>query len=135
MVSGGGQLTAYRWCAVSRSRFAKRLRACQKNREVVMEDIRSVYLRRLEGRLRDITWQVTRVHYTSSQAIEAWHPAINAYRCQDCVLVVAELAGVDRSKISLAVEPRRLWLRGRRLPPEPDKSDGPPRQILAMEID
>lgn len=100
-----------------------------------MEDIRSIYLRHLQGRLRTITSELTRVHYSSSRATEAWHPAINAYRCRSCVVISAELAGVDRSQIELRVEPRRLWLRGHRLPPEPRDSEGPPLQVLAMEID
>lgn len=100
-----------------------------------MEDIGSIYLRHLQGRLTNIAVELTRVRYASAQATETWHPAINVYRCRGCILVCADLAGVDRSQIQLRVEPRRVWLQGRRVPPEPRESEGPPLQVLAMEID
>lgn len=100
-----------------------------------MEDIRSLYWRHLEGRLSQITAELTRVHFASSPGPTTWLPAVNAYRCPDCILVIAELAGVDRSEIQLTVEPRRVWLRGRRRAPEPHNGEDPPRQVLAMEID
>lgn len=100
-----------------------------------MDELRNLYFRQLQSRVGSIAGELTRVHYASMHAREAWHPPINAYRCRDCVLVVAELAGVDRSHLSLTVETRRVWLRGRRLPPEPRESDGPTLQVLAMEID
>ena len=91
--------------------------------------------RQLQGRLRDIACQLTRVRYSSSPATEAWHPAINAYRCHDRILICVELAGVDRSEIQVRVEPRRVWLRGQRVPPGPRDAEGPPLQVFAMEID
>ena len=91
-----------------------------------MEVIRSVYLRHLQGRLRQITGELTKVRYTSSPAPEAWHPAINAYRCRDSIVVCVELAGVEKSQIELRVEPRRVWLRGQRSPLEPREDAGPP---------
>lgn len=100
-----------------------------------MEDIRSLYWRHLEGRLSQIATELTRVQFSSSPAPAAWLPAINAYRCPDYILIVAELAGVERTGIELVVEPRRVWLRGRRRTPEPHNGEGPPRQVLAMEID
>ncbi|MFM1767805.1 MAG: hypothetical protein RJA22_334 [Verrucomicrobiota bacterium] len=100
-----------------------------------MEDIRSLYWRHLEGRLSLITTQLTRVHFASSPAPDAWLPSINAYCCPDYILLVAELAGVDQSGIQLVVEPRRVWLRGHRRTPEPHNGEDPPRQVLAMEID
>ena len=42
---------------------------------------------------------------------------------------------MDRSQIAVTVEPRRVWLRGRRGPPEPGDAEGPALQVLAMEID
>ncbi len=100
-----------------------------------MEDIRNIYLRHLQGRVTEIAYELTRVRYSSSQATEAWHPAINAYRCRDCVVICVELAGVDQSELQVQVEPRRVWLRGQRVPPEPREAEGPPLQVLAMEID
>jgi HSP20 family protein len=100
-----------------------------------MEDIRNIYLRHLQGRVTDIAYELTRVRYSSSHATEAWHPAINAYRCRDRVVICVELAGVDRSQIQVQVEPRRLSVCGRRVPPEPRDGEGPALQVLAMEID
>lgn len=100
-----------------------------------LEDLRNLYWRQLESRLGGIASELTRVRYSSPQAREAWHPSINAYRCRDCILICAELAGVDRSQIALTVEPRRVWLRGRRVPPEPREAEGPAMQVLSMEID
>src|SRR5262250_830109 len=65
----------------------------------------------------------------------AWQPAINAYRCDTCIRICVDLAGVDRSLIDLSVEPRRLVIRGTRELPEPTGDEGCAKQLLAMEID
>jgi len=65
----------------------------------------------------------------------AWTPAINAYLCQDQIVVCAELAGVDKEHIELNAEPRRLVIRGTRELPEPTGEEGCAQQLLAMEID
>lgn len=100
-----------------------------------IDEPREFYFRQLETRVGIITGELTRVRFGSMQARAAWPVSMNAYRCRDCILVVAELAGIDRAQISLSVEPRRVRLRGHREPPEPRKGDGPPLQVLAMEID
>lgn len=100
-----------------------------------MENIGSIHLRLLEGRLVDIAYQLTKVQYSSLRLLEAWHPAINAYRCRDSIVICVDLAGVDRRQIDLLVEPRRVVIRGQRQPPEPDDAEGPPMQVLALEID
>ena len=100
-----------------------------------MEELRAFYLWQLERRLGGIVSEVTRVRYSSRQVQDVWHPAINVYRCHDSILICAELAGVDRSQITVTVEPRRVWLRGQRMPPEPQESDGPVVQVLALEVD
>jgi HSP20 family molecular chaperone IbpA len=100
-----------------------------------MEELRAFYLWQLERRLGGIASEVTRVHYSSRQARDVWHPAINVYRCRGCIVICAELAGVDRSQVAVTVEPRRVWLRGQRVPPEPGDAEGPALQVLAMEID
>lgn len=100
-----------------------------------MEDIGSIHLRLLQGRLGDIAYQLARVRVSSFRPQETWCPAINAYRCRDGILICAELAGVDRSNIEVRVGPGRVWLRGHRLSPEPCDAEGPPLQVLAMEID
>lgn len=100
-----------------------------------MEGIHRIQLQHLEGRISDIAYELTRVRYASFPVTEAWHPAINAYRCQDCIVVCVDLAGADRSDVQVQVEARRVWLRGRRPTPEPRHGEGPPLQVLAMEID
>lgn len=100
-----------------------------------MEELRSFYFRQLQSRVGGIAGELTRVRYAALQTRGAWHPAINAYRCRDGIVICAELAGVDRSQIAVTVEPRRVWLRGQRVPPEPRPEDGPAVQVLAMEID
>ena len=100
-----------------------------------MEDIRSIHLKLLEGRLGDIAYELTRVHLSPFHQQEAWCPAINAYGCRDQIIVCVDLAGVDRTQIDLRVESRRILIRGQRPPPEPTDSDGPLMQILALEID
>jgi HSP20 family protein len=102
-----------------------------------MDELRNFYLRQLQGRVCGIATELTRLRYSSLPlpAREVWHPAIDAYRCRDYILICAELAGVDRSQIAVAVEPRRVWLRGRRRPPEPRDTEGPALQVLALEID
>ena len=60
---------------------------------------------------------------------------MNAYRCEKCIQVCFDLAGVEKADINLRIEPTRLLLRGTRTTPEPASSEGRPRQILAMEID
>lgn len=60
---------------------------------------------------------------------------MNAYRCEGCIRVCFELAGVVRANIDLRIEPRRLVLKGTRRTPEPASAEGRPEQILSMEID
>jgi len=64
-----------------------------------------------------------------------WQPAINAYRCEECVRICVELAGVDKSAIDLTVEERHVSIRGIRDVPEPSDSEGRAVQTIAMEID
>ena len=60
---------------------------------------------------------------------------MNAYRCEGCIRVCFDLAGVDKANIDLTIEPRKLILRGTRPTPEPASTEGRPEQILSMEID
>lgn len=68
-------------------------------------------------------------------ATSAWRPAINAYRCQDKVVVFADLAGVPPESVRVQVEPGRLLIRGTRPAPEPDGEASSMCQLLALEID
>jgi HSP20 family protein len=99
-----------------------------------MDPIRSIKLRWLHGALHDVTHELARSQF-SQFAPHAWQPAINAYRCESCVRICVDLAGVDRSQIDLTVEPRRLIIRGARELPEPTHDEGRAVQLLAMEID
>ena len=98
-----------------------------------MDPIKSIKLRWLQGALHDISYELSRSHF-SRFTPQAWQPAINAYRCDTCIRIFVDLAGVDRSLIDLTVEPRRLVIRGTRELPEPT-GEGCAQQLLAMEID
>src|ERR1043166_5747735 len=99
-----------------------------------MDPIKSIRLRWLQGALHDITYDLSRSQF-SRFAPQAWTPAINAYRCQECIRICVDLAGVERSLIDLTVEPRRVVIRGTRDLPEPTHDEGNAMQLLAMEID
>ncbi|HEY2124094.1 MAG TPA: Hsp20/alpha crystallin family protein [Chthoniobacterales bacterium] len=99
-----------------------------------MEPIRKIRLRWVHGALSDVSYQLTRFQF-SRHAPHAWQPAINAYRCERCILICVELAGVTRADIDLRIEPRRVWLRGERSNPEPPNEAGQVQQMIAMEID
>jgi HSP20 family protein len=64
-----------------------------------------------------------------------WQPSLNAYRCERCIKVCFDLAGVDKERIDIQIEPGRLVVRGVRKAPEPASGEPLPQQILAMEID
>jgi HSP20 family protein len=99
-----------------------------------MEPVRTIKLRWLQGALGDVSYHLTRVQFCRF-APSTWQPAINAYRCESCVRICVDLAGVDRSVIDLRVEPNRVVLRGTRDVPEPQDEEGRALQTLAMEID
>ena len=99
-----------------------------------MDPIKNIKLRWLQGALHDITYELSRSQFPSF-ALRAWEPAINAYRCEQCIRICVDLAGVDRSLIDLTVEPRRVVIRGTRELPEPSGAEGRTVQLLAMEID
>lgn len=96
--------------------------------------IRSTYLRQLRGCAGDIAYEL-RVQYLSLHQQDRWTPAINAYRCRDTIVICAELAGVEKDRIEIHAEPRRVLLRGIRQAPEPGDCEGPATQVLALEID
>ena len=99
-----------------------------------MDPNRSIKLRWLHGTLYDVTSELARLRFSRVGA-HTWQPAINAYRCDKCIRVCVDLAGVERSRIDLTVEPERLILRGVRDVPEPTNAEGRAVQLLAMEID
>ena len=107
--------------------------ACGGEVHVTMDPIRTIKLSWLHGALHDVTQELARSRF--SFAPHHWRPAINAYRCKNCVRICVELAGVDRSRIDLTVEPLRVVIRGSRDVPEPTHAEGRAMQLLAMEID
>lgn len=100
-----------------------------------MDEFPDIFLRRLEGRVGRIAYQVTRLRFCASPQQDSWAPPINAYRCEKGFVICVDLAGVDRAGLDLQVEPRRMWIRGRRQSPEPGADAGQLLQVLAMEID
>ncbi len=99
------------------------------------EDIQSTHLKRLHGRLGEVVYQLTRVQFSRFHSARNWQPAINAYRCSECLVICVDLAGVERESIDLQLEPKRLLIRGHRAPPEPEGTVHKPVHVLLMEID
>jgi HSP20 family protein len=99
-----------------------------------VETIRTIKLRWLHGNLHEVTSQLARAGI-SHLAPPPWHPPINAYRCEQCIRICVELAGVDRSDIDLTVQPRHVSIRGLREVPEPADHEGRALQTISMEID
>jgi len=99
-----------------------------------MDPIRNIKLRWLHGALQDVTYELSRSQF-SRFAPHAWEPAINAYRCEACIRICVDLAGVARSLIDVIVEPRPVVIRGTRELPEPTHEEGSAVQLMAMEID
>ena len=64
-----------------------------------MDPIGSIKLRWLQGALQDVTYELARSQFQF--APHTWEPAINAYRCEKCVRICVDLAGVERSQIDL----------------------------------
>jgi len=60
-----------------------------------MADIRGIQLRQLQGRLSGIVYELTKVEHRCFPSVERWAPAINAYRCPQCILICVEPAGVE----------------------------------------
>ncbi len=101
----------------------------------IMEEEPSTHLRRLHSRLGSIAFELTRVQFSHLCPPTSWAPAINGYRCDDMLVICAELAGVDKDLIDLTVKERSLRLRGRREAPEPAAPDFKAQQVLCIEID
>jgi HSP20 family protein len=91
-----------------------------------------IKLKWFHSELPGLAYELSSARYAQP---EGWRPAMNAYRCEGCIRVCFDLAGVDRANIDLRIEPRKLILRGTRPTPEPASSEGRSEQILAMEID
>ena len=99
-----------------------------------MNTIHGIKLRWLHETLGDVTYQMTRVQLAPPGPYR-WRPAINAFQCVKGLRICVDLAGVDRSKVDLTVEPRRISIRGTRPAPEPTDAEGRAVQMIAFEID
>jgi HSP20 family protein len=99
-----------------------------------MDSSRTIRLRWLHGSLHDVTHQLVGLRFSRSSP-NAWRPAINAYRCEHCIRICVDLAGVDRSDIDLSLDGRHLSIRGMRDVPEPSDEEKEAMQMIAMEID
>src|SRR3954462_13866465 len=104
-------------------------------REEVMSDISNVRWKQLHGRLGDLVYQFTKIHFTQSHGAQTWAPPVNAYKCEHGFAICVDIAGVKKEEINLKVEPRRIQLGGVRETPEPKGKGEEPIQIVAMEID
>jgi len=58
-------------------------------------------------------WQ-ERLERLSRHQGESWSPPIDVYETEDSYIITAEVPGVSRDQVELAVEDMRLTIRGRR---------------------
>lgn len=100
-----------------------------------MNTLRSLRLRILQEHLSRITGELTELRFQSGATHSVWRPRINLFRLHDRLAVCADLAGIARTDIDLRVEPRRVWLSGRRRSPVSEPAPGQVLQILTLEID
>jgi HSP20 family protein len=105
----------------------------------VSRRIREIRLRRLQGQLGEVAYQITKVHFSHFQDPQpVWRPAVNIFQCDNSLRVCLELAGIDPEQVDVEVQPGRLLVRGYRNPPEPAimkaHEQTAPMRVLAMEI-
>lgn len=62
---------------------------------------------------------------------QTWRPSVDVYRITDCLVVVAELPGVDESDLKVVAEHGRLRIAGNRQA----VAVGPNAEPLQLEID
>src|ERR1044072_6401758 len=96
-----------------------------------MDPIKSIKLRWLQGALHDISYELSRSQFYRFGR-QAWQPANKPYRCDTCIRICVDLAGVDSSLIDLSVEPRRLVIGGTREFAVPTGDEGCAQQLLSM---
>ena len=88
------------------------------------------------GKMGDVAHDLNNLHFSGFRPIQGWQPEINAYRYDDRVEVWVELAGVEKSDISVDVLSDRVRISGERQPPLPTRdSSSQCRQVLTMEIE
>ncbi len=99
-----------------------------------MDPVRTVRLRWFFGGPDDIMAGLGRSPFSQFSG-RAWSPAINVYRCETCMRICVDLAGVERTEIDLRIESERLTLCGTREVLEPNDRQERAVQLLTMEID
>ena len=107
----------------------------RQGKEITMSEISKAHLQRLHGRVGELVYEMTKLRFSHFKAAVPWAPSINVYRCERCIAVCADLAGVEKDTIELKVEPQRLLIRGQRAAPEPAGEMCKAVQVLAIEID
>jgi len=96
---------------------------------------RKVRLTRMIGRMDAVVHDLNSLHFSSFRSAEAWQPDITAYRYDDRIEIWVDLAGVEKSDISVDVLSDRVRISGERRPPLPARdSSSQCRQVLTMEI-
>ncbi len=110
---------------------------------VVSQKTRTFRLRFLEGRIGEVAYQITKVHFSKFRDSGVqWRPPINVFQCASCFRICVELAGVESDHVEIEVGFGRLWIRGYREAPEPlQQLEMPlsatrkPVRVVTMEID
>ena len=65
--------------------------------------------------MRDLRVMQERLERMTAHHTESWTPAIDVYETADRYVIAAELPGLARESIDLAVEDSRLTIRGQRV--------------------
>lgn len=110
--------------------------------------IRRIRLKRLEGQLGHVAYQITKFHFSGFAPPDpVWRPAVNIFECDKCWRVCVALAGVKPGEVKVQLVPGKLTISGERLLPEPSQggctceengglqSGVKTVRVLAMEID
>ena len=74
-----------------------------------------VYIRRMSSPWRDLRGWHERLERLSGHHGDAWVPPIDVFETADRYVIAAELPGLVRDQIELAMEDSKLTIRGRRV--------------------
>ena len=97
---------------------------------------RKVRLTRMIGKTGDVAYDLSNLHFSDFRSPDGWRPEINAYRYDDRIEIWVDLAGVEKSEISVDGLPDRVRISGERKPPLPTRdASSQCRQVLTMEIE
>jgi HSP20 family protein len=107
---------------------------CESEVHFPMDSTETIRLRWLHSSVADVAHQLAGLRFSRSGP-HVWRPAINAYRCEKCIRICVDLAGVERSRIDVTIVDGRLSIRGVRDVPEPSGETKHALQMIAMEID